>query len=306
MKQEKEHGTRLRLLLVMRALIEQPGRYTKTELAKKFNIHKDTVTNYFNDFRNAGFELASDSKHRYHFVADTTYKALQDLLHFSEDDQDFLIDLLQKQEPHSQRSERIQRKIAATYDFTQLGYENLRNPHLSKLNLLRQAEADHCRVWLKGYRSSNSSEIRDRLVEPFHVSPEEDILHAFDVERGAIRHYLVARISHILPTDEPWQHAGKHNIMPTDPFRIVHPNPVQVHLRLSVGAYNELLVRFPLTRQYIRPAAEPNMFDFECKVNPKFFGLTNFILGNYHLNVEVVSPESLKDHLREKISTMNF
>jgi len=306
MSTEKEHGHKLRLLLVMRALIESPRQHTKNDLAKKFGVHRDTITNYFRDFETAGFALDHDQKYRYFFESDPVYEALQDLLHFTEADQDYLIEALRTHDRHSKRSERIQRKISAIYDFTQLGYENLRKPHLAKINLLRKAQEDKQRVTLMGYRSSNSSKIRDRLVEPFHVSAEEDILHAFDVDIEDIRHYRLSRINHILPTGEPWAFEGKHNIMPTDPFRIVDPQPVHVHLRLSVGAYNELLERFPLTRMYLRPAAEPDIFDFEAKVNSKFYGLANFILGNYHLKVEVVSPDALKDHLREMVEQMKF
>ena len=303
---EKEHGHKLRLLLVMRALIERPGHYTKKTLAQKFGVHADTIGNYFTDFANAGFELVKDGKHRYRFAEDSTYEALRDLLHFTDDDQEYLIEALRRYDRHSPRSERIQRKVSGLYDFTQLGYENLRKPHLTKINLLLQAKDHRQRVTLGDYRSSNSSEIRDRLVEPFHVSAEEDVLHALDVEKEAIRHYRISRIGHILLTEEPWAFAGKHNIMPTDPFRMVDANPVWVHLRLSVGAYNELLERFPLTRQYVRPAAEPDMFDFEARVNRQFYGLANFILGNYHLKVEVVSPDALKEHLRGMVEGMKF
>ncbi len=306
MSQEKEHGHKLRLLLVMRALVERPDHYTKKALAQKFGVHADTIANYFTDFANAGFELNKDRKHRYRFAEDSTYEALRDLLHFTDEDQNYLLEALQSFDRHSPRSERIQRKVSALYDFTQLGYENLRKPHLAKINLLLQARADRQRVTLGDYRSSNSSEIRDRLVEPFHVSAEEDVLHALDVEKKAIRHYRISRIGHIILLDDAWAFEGKHNIMPTDPFRMVDAHPVWVHLRLSVGAYNELLERFPLTRQYVRPAAEPDMFDFEARVNRKFYGLANFILGNYHLKVEVVSPDELKDHLREMVRQMDF
>ncbi len=306
MSQEKEYGHKLRLLLVLRALLERPRHYTKRSLASKFGVHPDTIGNYFTDFKNAGFDLVKDEKHCYRFESDPVYEALQDLLHFTEHDQDYLIQALYNFDRQSEGSERIQRKVSAIYDFTKLGYENLRSPHLAKINLLQQAKADKRRVNLMGYHSSHGSDIRDRLVEPFHVSPEEDILHALDVEIEKIRHFRISRIGHILPVDEDWDFESKHQIMPTDPFRIVDAHPVHVHLRLSVGAYNELLERFPLTRMYIRPAAEPDKFDFEAKVNSKFYGLANFILGNYHLNVEVVSPDELKDHLRGMVRGMNF
>jgi predicted DNA-binding transcriptional regulator YafY len=303
---EHEHGHKLRLLLVLRALVDSPNRYTKKDLATKFGVHKDTITNYFKDFESAGFAIEKDGKYRYCFQTDATYSALQQLLHFSEEDQAYLIEALQKLDRHSRKSEQLQLKISALYDFTQLGFENLRKPYLAKINLLEQARKEEKQVRLLGYRSSNSSKISDRTVEPFQCKPEEDILHAYDLRRNRILHFRLSRIQHIQPLDQAWEHKTKHQIHPTDPFRIADSQQVQVHLKLSVGAYNELLERFPMTRAYLRPAAEPDYFDFEARVNHRFFGLANFILGNYHLKVAVLGPESLKQHLRKMVEEMKF
>jgi predicted DNA-binding transcriptional regulator YafY len=49
------------------------------------------------------------------------------------------------------------------------------------------------------------------LVEPFQVSVKEDILHAFEVEKKAIRHFRISRIERV----ELQMLIGntKHNIM---------------------------------------------------------------------------------------------
>ncbi|MBK7873835.1 MAG: hypothetical protein IPJ74_25840 [Saprospiraceae bacterium] len=43
------------------------------------------------------------------------------------------------------------------------------------------------------------------------------------------------RIIRVELTDQPWEYMGYHNIMLTDPFRIVDSNQVMVHLRMRVG-----------------------------------------------------------------------
>ena len=47
-------------------------------------------------------------------------------------------------------------------------------------------------------------------------------------------------------------------------------------------------------------------YDFYGMVNHKFYGLTNFILGNYHSKIEIIEPESLVIHLRETVKNMGF
>ncbi|MEM7658042.1 MAG: WYL domain-containing protein [Bacteroidota bacterium] len=303
---EHEYGHKHRILLVLRALVDSPYRYTKKELASKFGVHKDTITNDFKDFASAGFHLEPDAKYRYAFTSDPTYEALGHLLHFSEEDQGILLMALQQFDRHGKRSEQLQRKIAGLYDFTRLGFENVRHPHLAKIDLIEQARQAQQQVILIGYRSSNSSQISDRTVEPFHCKPEEDILHAYDLKRKRVLHFRLSRIQHIQPLEQPWQHQNKHLILPTDPFRIADSQQEWVQLRMGVGAYNELIERFPLTRAYLRPAAEAGQFDFAGKVNHLFYGVTNFILGNFHLHVEVIGPEKLKAHLREKVAEMEF
>ena len=75
----------------------------------------------------------------------------------------------------------------------------------------------------------------------------------------------------------------------------------------EVGGYNELTERFPLTQAYLQPSAdEAGVFDFECKVNERFYGLTNFILGYHEHIIEIVEPESLIEHIKAHIGRINF
>jgi predicted DNA-binding transcriptional regulator YafY len=145
------------------------------------------------------------------------------------------------------------------------------------------------------------------LVEPFQVSVKEDILHAFEVEKKAIRHFRISRIERVELQGMAWQHESQHYVTATDPFRIVNDHKVRVHIRLKVGGYNELIERFPLTQAYLQPSAdEMGVYDFECNVNEKFFGLTNFILGYHEHIVEIIEPESLIEHIRRHIGKINF
>jgi hypothetical protein len=86
----------------------------------------------------------------------------------------------------------------------------------------------------------------------------------------------------------------------------VNNNQINIHLRLSVGACNELTERYPITKTYIMETEDPDYFDFQCSVNEKFLGVSNFILGYFQLGIEVISPDSLRDHLKRIISEVNF
>lgn len=303
---EKEYGTKLRLLRVMRALLENPKHYTKRQLAEVYQVTPDTITNDFEALTNAGFVVEYDEKYRYYLVEEKPFTQLKDLLHFSEEDQAILYRAIDQVAAHEKRGQRLKKKLASLYDYRRLGHAYLRKPYLTKVDLLMQDKNEKRQVILRDYSSSNSNEVRDRLVEPFHPSPPDDTLQAFDVDKQELRHFRISRITRVEMTDTPWQFEGHHNIMLTDPFRIVDSNQVMVHLRLRVGAKNELVERFPLTQSYIQEAAEEGIYDFQCMVNHRFLGLTNFILGFHHQLVEVLGPESLLDHLQEEVEKMDF
>lgn len=306
MPKEMEYGTRGRIVRILRAIVDYPFGYTKKQLADRYGVSTDTIAGDLAVLENAGFILDYDERYRYAFKVDKPLKQLKDLLHFSEEDQALLYQAIDNLPNAGARHQQLKKKLASLYDFRRLGYTYLRKPHLAKVDLLLQAQSEKKQVRLVNYRSSNSNVIADRLVEPFHVSPPDDTLQAYDVDKGALRHFRISRIARveIIPTD--WQFQGHHNIVITDPFRIVDNNQVMVHLRLNVGAYNELIERYPLTKAYLEVTEDPNVFDFQCMVNHRFFGLTNFILGFHHQIVEVISPESLRQHLEKEISAIKF
>lgn len=307
MPSENEYGTKQRLLRTLFAILDNPEGYTKKELADRYaNGKEENIKNDFEAFKNAGLVLEYDKRYRYSFKPEKKYKQLKDLLHFSEEDQIMINEVIDRIDPNGKRGQRLKKKLASLYDFKRLGHAYLRKPYLSKVDLLLQSKEEKKQVLLRDYKSSNTNKISDRLVEGFHISPPDDMVQAYDVNSKGLRHFRISRIARVQLTDTHWQYEGHHNIMRTDPFRIVDNDQVMVHLRLKVGAYNELTERFPLTKAYITESEEIDVYDFQCMVNHRFIGLTNFILGYHHQLVEVLEPDSLLQHLRKTIDSMDF
>jgi len=300
-----DFGTRQRIVHLIFTLSESPKFYTVRELAQRYDVSRDTIKGDLEVLRNVGYVWDYDDRHRYYFKEEKPYKYLKDLLHFNEEDQLLLEQAIDQISPHTKRGERLKKKLGSLYDYHRLGNAYLRKPYLSKVDLLLQAKQEKKQVILQGYMSSNSNVMSDRLVEGFHPSPPDDVLHGWDLDKQALRHYRISRITRVKLLDERWQHEGYHVILPTDPFRIVDKKQEMVHLRLKVGAYNELIERFPLTRAYL-VEAEEDVYDFQCMVNHRFIGLTNFILGYYHQLVEVLAPDSLLEHLQREVEKMKF
>lgn len=303
---EHEWTTRTRIGRLIRMIADRPNGYTRKELADRLGVSVDTIGGDLEALRNAGYTFKADERHRYAFVVDQPMKQLKNLLHFTEEDQLLLYQAIESLPMTTDRHQNLKKKLASIYDYGRLGHSYLRKPYLNKVDLLQDAIARNKCVKLIGYRSSNSNTVQDRIVEPFHISPPDDTLQTYEPSKQKSNHFRISRIHRVEVLDLDWQHEGHHNIRHTDPFRIVSNELVNVHLRLSIGAYNELTERFPSTLNHIMESETEGIYDFQGPVNSQFLGLANFILGFYHQGIEILYPDSLRTHLKKVVLEMKF
>lgn len=305
MFKEKEFGPKARILKMLFMLLDQPFHYKKKELAERFQMSDSQLDRDIELFRNMDLILEYDEKYRYGFKTNKPYKQLNQLLHFTEEDQLLLGAAIDKVSGHSTRGEMLKKKLASLYDYHRLGHVYLRKPYLNRMNLLEKSIKEKRQVILKNYRSTNSNVITDRRVEPFHINPPEDVVQCYDVDKRKLRFFRMSRIEKVLFLDKKWQCEGHHHVMATDPFRIVDNHQIMVHIRMQVGAYNDLLERFPLTKTYLEQCDKPEWYDFQCKVNHGFIGLSNFLMGNWD-SVDIMEPEGLRDFMNAQVERVRF
>lgn len=309
MATEKEYAVKVRALLLLKAIVENPFFYTRKQLADRHQVDESTIKRTFEAFRTAGFEVLRDKRHRYGLAADKAFEHLKSLLVFNAKEEELLTTALQKMGPQNVAVDRLLRKMSRIYDVSKMHNTFDRN-FLTKLDKLEKAKAEKTVVLLKDYHSTNSSTVSSRHIEAFHISPEDDIVHAYDLEKKGIRHFRISRIPKLEITDTAWQYEGHHVNQETDCFRIHDNNQVRIHLRLNVGGYNALLETYPVARGSLRPAPDmPDQYDLECKVNHQFYGLSNFIMGSYASVVAIFEPYELIDHIRneaQKLLDKNF
>lgn len=295
-----------RIVDLLRLLIENPGYYTKKELSALFQVSTDTISRDFDDLRNAGFTLECDTKYRYYLTQEKATDLIGDLLILSEAEKQQIRNALDKSIPEIE-AKRITNKLENLTSLPRLGNTIFTKPYLQKTNLLFKAMRDKQKVVLHNYKSTNSNTHSDRLIEPFHVSPEEDILHAFDLDRSQIRHFRISRIERVTQLDEDWENEGLHNIIATDIFKIANKDQVKVHIRIKTGGYNELIERYPLSKGYLSPSADKeDEYDLECMVNRNFYGLQNFLLGYNEYVVEILENEELRKHMNKKLKNISY
>ncbi len=297
MATEKEYTGRTRSLKILFTIVESPFVYTKKRLAEIYGVDESTIKLDFEAFKSAGFDLDYDKHYRYGLSADRRYENLKSLLVFTPKEEDILTTALNKYGTNNKAVEKLQKKLSRVYDVSKMNNTFDKN-FLTKMDKLEKAISDKKVVKLKDYHSTNSSSVSHRTVEAFSVSAEDDIVHAFDLDKKGIRHFRISRISKLEITPNDWTNETKHYLQQTDCFRIHDNKQVNVHLRIKVGAFNQLLEQFPMARAHLKPTNEASdTYDFQCKVNHCFSGLSNFIMGNYD-NIEAIyEPDALIEHI---------
>ena len=117
--------------------------------------------------------------------------------------------------------------------------------NISHLVRLQEAIDKKHKVYLRGYASGNSGEVRDRLVVPINLFYDDEKVWCFDLEDRNFKQFNLSRITEV-DTDVP-DPEYNHDFKPCDAdvFSWVdkdHDYPVR--LRLDVMAYNYLVEHF--------------------------------------------------------------
>lgn len=304
--QKHDTAAKKRVLEILRILIEHPGHYTRRMLGELYNVSIDTIGRDFEEIQNAGFCLSLDDNYRYYLTAEKANEQIKELLLFSQQEKNLLNDLLHKYASEKDRN-RIINKLETITNLPRIGNIVFTKPYLNKIAYLFKAKKDKQKVILHNYKSTNSNTHSNRKVEPFQINPDEDILHAFDLDRKEIRHFRISRIERVEQLDDDWENEGKHVVVATDIFKISSKDQVKIHIRLKTGGYNELTERYPLSKACLSPAVDAkDEYDLECMVNSNFYGLQNFLLGYHEYVIEIFESEELRKHMNNKVKKLIF
>ncbi len=219
---------RERILRLLVRILTHPRQYSRPELAKYFN-ESEGVIKEDTDIINSLPEITLHYKefpYKCYIEPNNRYSELNKFLPLNEEDKYHLkraLDYL-----NHKQADLLKAKIDGLYDFQQLGLRQLRHPVIERINRLEAAKKMEKKVILKNYRSNQSNQTRDKLVEPHLVNPELDTLQAFDYHHMETRHLRLSRIERIETTDEDWQHKKRHATKLTDVFRIANNDQIQV------------------------------------------------------------------------------
>lgn len=277
-------------------LLSGSRTYSLEELQDRFNVSERTVYRYLNQIENAGFVLDRNNG-RYRLAQNSSeIKSMHRLFHFTEEEAQIFHHSLTYLEVENEVVNRLLKKLHSLYDFKAL--KKIRNSsNIEKVEQLSDAINEKKQVVLHNYRSSNSSTVNNRKVEPFQFMADYKAIWCLDVADGRNKQFKISRIDKVQLTDAKWWYEPKHKAPFFDAFRMTSAEPVtQVKALLTLKAYNLICEEYPTTKEYLKKENDRYLLDIPIA---DFNGIGRFVLG-LPGEVFVKEPEEFKSFLKEK------
>jgi proteasome accessory factor C len=295
-KKEQMDQPKMQRLLQLLLLLSGKRTYSCTELMERLQMSERTVLRYLETFDAAGF-VVERQKGRYRLHAGTgAYKALQQNLHFSEEELYLLHSAISSLMPANKAALRLKQKLHTLYHYKALAQTAGKSDGAKIAAISEAAEKKLC-VHLRQYRSINSQTVTDRLVEAFAFHDDYQGVWCWERQSGGNKLFLISRMEGVTVTGEPWRHEAAHRIPFTDAFRMAAEEPAAtVEALVSLKAFNLLCEEYPLAKKYIQ--AQNGAYWLQIPV-AGFEGIGRFVLG-LPGEVKVLGPEGFVAFLEEK------
>ena len=288
--------TRPKRILRLLMMLSGNKKYAMPELEDKMEMSARNLRRDLNLIESSGFLL--DRKKGYRLQSDrSTNRDLKDLMHFSEEEISILYQTLSLIEEDSPLKERLVRKMNAFYDLKAL--EQLRQKDdLTKVHTIRDSLEQKKQVILKAYRSSNSNNIEDRVVEVFDFLPDYRAIWCYDIKSHSCKQFKLARMQFVELLSSAWRYEEKHQKPFIDVFRMSSMKPLTtVELLLSLKAYNLLIEEYPLATKHIKQ--EDKSYRVKVPV-ANYNGIGRFVLGLIE-EIEIIKPAAFKKYLKAQV-----
>lgn len=294
---EPPQKTVLRIFQLIRYLATPPHKGV-IQLADWLSVDKRSVYRYINVLEELGYNLGKDSSNRY-FIAEADPRQPNQ---FTAEESQLVKQLLAALPKSHPLLESIKKKVYLTSELTPL-VEDLLDIHRARVvQQLAEAIAQRKQVRLIQYQSISSNQVTDRVVEPLGFTESYSTLDAFEVSSQKTKSFKIQRIEQveILAAD-----AQNTLIAPlTDAFGFTG-TAFTVVLHLSRRAYRLLIEEFPTLRPFTQAQKHAQYpFRFVGDINNEI-GIGRFILG-LPSEIEVESPQSLKDYLNGRIAGVKW
>lgn len=286
-----------RVLRLMR-LMTGSAHLTVEELAKALDTSCRSIYRYIDTFKTLGFTVEKVRGNVYRLVKmPAQFKDLSKLLYFSDEEGKLLCNLIENLDSTNALKASLHDKLATIYDLTSINEFSGSKSNAATIQSLRDAMDDKKKVVLKNYASSNSGQIRDRLVEPFGFTNNHLDVWAYDLEKKQNKIFKIPRIGKVDILSEGWSCEEQHKRGLIDAFRMCADHQTPVRLEMTLRAKNLLVEEFPLAEPDVHQEGDKWIFDGPVSAME---GVGRFCIGLAR-DVRVLESDELKQYIKEYV-----
>lgn len=290
------HKFERQLRLMM--MLTQNRNYTLEELGERLDMSTRNVYRYVEAFKMAGFVVRKKGKYYSLDKSSPYFKDITSLVHFTEEEAYILKRAIESVDGNTMLKQDLKRKLYKVYDYDILSEIVVRNGIADNVHFLYEAIKQKKQVYFRQYKSSNSHVVKDRLVEPFAFTANNNEIWCYEPMSGRNKLFKVSRISKVEMTETPWQAEAEHREGYIDVFHNSSDRRLPVTLRLGMAAANLLVEEFPLAEKYMTKE-EDGHWIFSVEVC-RYEGVGRFVLGLYE-DIEIIDSPDFKEFLSEKM-----
>lgn len=290
------HKFERQLRLMM--LLTQNRNYTLEELGERLDMSTRNVYRYIEAFKMAGFVVRKRGKYYSLDKSSPYFKDITSLVHFTEEEAYILKRAIESVDGNTSLKQNLKHKLYKVYDYEILSEIVVRTGIADNVHFLYEAIKEKKQVLFRQYRSSNSQVVKDRLVEPFAFTANNNEIWCYEPASGMNKLFKVSRITKVEMTERPWQSEMEHREGFIDVFHNSSELRLPITLRLGMIAANLLIEEFPLAEKYMQKVDDSHWI-FSTNVC-RYEGVARFILGLYE-DIEIIDSPELEKFLEEKV-----
>jgi predicted DNA-binding transcriptional regulator YafY len=287
-----------RLLRIMK-LLTSNNSHTIEEIASMLNISIRSVYRYVDSFREAGFVIKKKGPYLQLDKSSPYFKEISQLIHFTEEEAWILKSAIESIENSNIIKQNLKKKLYTVYNYKILAETITNGKAARNVNMLVDAMEEKKQILLINYRSSNSNDIRNRLVEAYEFTTNYEQIWCFCPDEKCNKLFRVSRISNVEILQNHWKYEKEHKSGYIDIFRIHSEDKKPLKLKLSLRAASLLTEEFPLAEKFLTPLPENNYWLLQTEVC-SWEGVGRFILGLID-EIEIIDTPDLQDFIKEKL-----
>lgn len=274
------------------------GHWTIAQLATRLDMNRRSIYRYLKLLEAIDFNVDKDFNDRYFIFSSDDEPAKSE---FTIDEMNVLKQLVKSEISRNALKASLLKKLSLHSEMDSMPALIIKARNGKMVELLSTAIKDKKQVLLASYHSANSSDVRDRLIEPISFGDDYQTVLALDANDKKCKQFKLERIGDVLIRTESFQFEKYHEKNTADIFGMTGATTTFITLRLKMRAYLLLREEYPLALPYLEKRDDGD-YQFYGPVK-SFEGVSRFVLGLAG-DITVMGPGEFKDFVKEKARRM--